>query len=296
MTGPVELTPEHLRQHPLPDHHGAGDKHDRGTALVVGGSVETPGALVLAGLAALRAGAGRLQVAVDAAVAPQVAAALPEARVLGLAVDEGGVACGDLGALREAVGSADAVLVGSGCMAPRTAAPLLSTVVEALAEAEGRLVIDAAALAALDRPSDQLGAVAARTLLVPNLSEAGPLADVDGEHDDDAAALAARILDRTGCTVAVRGPETWIAGLDLPPVVERSGPLGLATSGSGDVLAGLAVGFLARGAAPFDAASWAVHVHALAGLRCAEHVGPLHFLARELLDVLGPVQQQLAAP
>ena len=61
------------------------------------------------------------------------------------------------------------------------------------------------------------------------------------------------------------------------------GGVGLATGGSGDVLAGIAAGLAARGAEPLAATLWAVWLHGEAGRRCAEQIGPLGFLARELL-------------
>src|SRR4051812_48061616 len=73
------VTPALLRGWPLPPP--GEDKHDRGSVLVVGGAARTPGAAMLAGLAALRAGAGKLQLAVAAAVAGPLAVAVPEALV-----------------------------------------------------------------------------------------------------------------------------------------------------------------------------------------------------------------------
>ena len=84
-----------------------GDKHDRGTALVVGGSAETPGAALLAGTAALHIGAGRLQIATGAKIATAVAVAMPEARVI--PIDEA-----EAGPLAELLAAADAVVIGPG--------------------------------------------------------------------------------------------------------------------------------------------------------------------------------------
>src|SRR5918912_3825479 len=80
------VTPALLRDWPLPPP--GEDKRDRGSVLVVGGAARTPGAVLLAGLAALRAGAGKLQLAVAAAAAPALAVAVPEALVLPLPTDE----------------------------------------------------------------------------------------------------------------------------------------------------------------------------------------------------------------
>jgi ADP-dependent NAD(P)H-hydrate dehydratase len=68
----------------------------------------------------------------------------------------------------------------------------------------------------------------------------------------------------------------------------------LATSGSGDVLAGCVTGLLARGATAAQAACWATHLHSSAGDRLAGRVGPLGFLGRELLDELPPLLLELA--
>src|SRR5689334_8598492 len=86
----VEVDARALRRWPLPDPPANADKEDRGRVLVVAGSRELVGAAVLAAEAALRAGAGKLVVAAPASIAPGLAPALPEARVVGLAETKGG--------------------------------------------------------------------------------------------------------------------------------------------------------------------------------------------------------------
>ncbi|HEX2578335.1 MAG TPA: ADP/ATP-dependent (S)-NAD(P)H-hydrate dehydratase [Aquihabitans sp.] len=287
MTEPRTLTPAVLAEHPLPSAEGATSKHDRGTVLAVGGDVETPGALLLAGTAALRAGAGRLQLAVAAPVAPILAVAVPEARVLGLALGDGGGLATPGDALLEAMAEAEAVLVGSGVCETDDAEVLLAAAIEALAETDGRLVVDARALDRLGEAPDRLGPLAARTVAIPNPGEAASVlgGSPDDVESDPEAALEA-LVGRLGCTVALRGSTTLIGGPEVAVHVERSGPIGLATSGSGDVLAGLLAGYLARGASPLDATLWAVHVHATAGRRCGAAHGPLGYLAREVVDAL----------
>jgi NAD(P)H-hydrate repair Nnr-like enzyme with NAD(P)H-hydrate dehydratase domain len=71
--------------------------------------------------------------------------------------------------------------------------------------------------------------------------------------------------------------------------------VGLATSGSGDVLSGIVAGLLARGAAPAQAAVWGVYVHGQAGVRLSRRIGRIGFLARELLDEIAPVLDALEA-
>src|SRR5437764_8058691 len=79
----TRVTPDFLRAHPLPRHEHDGDKQARGRVLVIAGSTEVPGAALLAGLGALRAGAGVLQIATCRTAAPHLGIAMPEAMVVG---------------------------------------------------------------------------------------------------------------------------------------------------------------------------------------------------------------------
>src|SRR5436853_5381724 len=88
------ITPGLLREWALPDP--AGGKESRGTVLVVGGSRFTPGAVLLAGEAALRAGAGRLQLGVTATTAPALSIAVPEAKVVSLPETDSGSVAGEV--------------------------------------------------------------------------------------------------------------------------------------------------------------------------------------------------------
>ena len=239
----------------LPVHDEDADKHDRGVVLVIGGTVSTPGALVLAGLAALRAGAGKLQLATDPAVVPALGVAVPEARVLSWH-DEG---------LADCVERADAVLVGPGTW-EGDVDDALAIVVE---RATGTIVVDAGALPALGRR----GSLRMPAIATPNASEMEALGE-------DVASAAARL----GCVVACREATTTVAAPDGRTWFVEDGCLGLATSGSGDVAAGIIAGLAARGAAPEAAAVWGARLHGRAGEVLATRVGSIGFLARELLD------------
>src|SRR5688572_16889461 len=89
---PRIVTPALLRDWPLPVPGGGKDA--RGTVLVVGGSRHTPGAVLLAGVAALRAGAGVLQLAVAESTAAALSIEVPEALVVGLPETDGGSVAG----------------------------------------------------------------------------------------------------------------------------------------------------------------------------------------------------------
>ncbi|MGZ6827673.1 MAG: NAD(P)H-hydrate dehydratase [Mycobacteriales bacterium] len=255
---PDLLTPHLLRAWPLPVPDDGGSKHDRGTVHVVGGAPSTPGAVLLAALAALRVGAGRLQVTTVPETSVALGVTLPEAAVQGSA---------DLATA--GASPADAVVLGPGLLDDGD----LERVVAGVArDATGGLVVDAVALTRLPPTLPE------RCVLTPN---AGELRALVGEGED--ADLVVEASSRYGVVVATHG---WVAAPDGRRWRNETGNVGLGTSGSGDVLSGAVGGLLARGADPAQAACWGLYLHAVAGDRLAERLGRLGFLARELLDEL----------
>lgn len=280
------ITPASLRSWPLPEL--AGSKYGRGQVVVVGGARSSPGAALLAGTAALRVGAGRLTLAVARSVAVASAVALPESGVLGLPETEAGAVDGTgTEILSTDLHDADAVVVGPGLDDPERTIDLLRALVPQL----GRRVpvlLDAFALGILTDVPDVSESLRGRLVLTPNPKEAAALLD-DAEPDDGSSL---RIAERFDAVVSCRGT---VAAPDGRTWVVSTGEEGLATSGSGDVLAGALVGLLARGADPAQAACWATYLHAAAGDRLAARVGRVGFLARELLDELPALLTELSA-
>jgi hydroxyethylthiazole kinase-like uncharacterized protein yjeF len=270
---PQRLTARLLRGMPLPDPDGG--KEQRGRVLVIGGSGHVPGAALLAGTAALRAGAGKLQVATARDVAQGMAIAMPEALVFGLPTDaQGEIARGSV-ALDQALGGCDAVLLGSGMTSSAATAALRQRVT---AHAQGMLVIDAGALA-----PDLRAPPGAPFVLTPHAGEMAKLSRMEKARvQREPQALALAFARRTRSVLVLKGATTYIAAPDGRFWLHPGGCHGLGTSGSGDVLAGLVAGLAARCGDPVQAALWAVFVHAEAGRVLEGSVGTLGFLAREI--------------
>lgn len=287
------LTARRLRQMPLPVPDADGDKEDRGRVLVVGGAREVPGALVLAGTAALRAGAGKLQLAAPAAIAVAVGVAVPEARVFALPESAGGGI--DPAAADEVAGraeDAEALLLGPGLMDPPAALALTAAVLARLRAPA--LVLDAGALPALGEDRDGLRRLGGRAVVTPHAGEMATLLGVGREEvDADPEGAARRAAVRLGAVVALKGPRTFVVSPGGDAFVYDRGRVGLATSGSGDSLAGIVAGLLARGADPLRAAAWAVYLHGEAGNVLTRRRGALGFLARDLLDEVPPLLERL---
>ncbi|GAA2875721.1 ADP-dependent (S)-NAD(P)H-hydrate dehydratase [Actinoplanes cyaneus] len=264
------ITPQVLRDWSLPD---PGDsKLSRGTVLVIGGSRFNPGAVLLAGEAALRAGAGRLQLAVADEAAISLSIAVPEAKVVGF--PSGGGPLPEQ--VTELAAEADVILIGPGLDDIGQTDALMRQVLDA-ANPDAGVVLDAYALGALSKDAGLLPQT--RAVLTPNLTEAEHL--LGREPGDDLAAASRALADRYQAVVSLYGR---IAHPDGRVWREESGDAGLGTSGSGDVRAGIVAGLLGRGAEPAQAACWAAFAHAVSGQRLTPRRGRTGFLARELVD------------
>lgn len=292
----IEIDAALLARMPLPELDEEGDKESRGRVLVVAGSVEMPGAAVLAGVGALRAGAGKLQIATVERAAIQVGVAIPEARVFALPESpRGGIDPRAVTVIAERLRKARAVVLGPGMIDESAIARLVEGVARHTGDA-ATLVLDADALNTLRRVPDLLKRLGGGVILTPHATE---LSEMTGESEAEIArdkhAAAARAAKRFGAVVALKGRETFIASPDGREVyANRAGNVGLATSGSGDVLAGVIAGLAARGAGALTAAVWGVHAHALAGDRLAHRLGRIGYLARELLTEIPATLNELA--
>jgi len=273
------VSPQVLRGWRLPEPTGG--KEARGSILVIGGSTETLGAVLLAAEAALRSGAGKLQVAVPRSVAGLAALALPEALVRGLPETPAGAIRADAAEdVLELADSASAVLLGPGMVDTDETAGFGERLLPKLS---ARLVLDALGLACVTADASCLHHLGGRVVLTPNPKELALSLHVDqDEVDDDPAGTALRLADQAQATVGLGGATSWIAAPDGQLWRDESGGAGLGVSGSGDVRAGVTAGLLARGAEAEQAAVWAAHLHGRAGERLAASVGRLGFLAREL--------------
>ncbi|MGY5883851.1 NAD(P)H-hydrate dehydratase [Modestobacter lacusdianchii] len=273
------VTPQVLRGWRLPEPTGG--KEARGSILVVGGSTETVGAVLLAAEAALRSGAGKLQVVVPSKVAPHVSISLPEALVRGVPSTEAGAIKGDSAELfLDLAQRASAVLIGPGMADEPETRELVERL---LPELDGPVALDALGLAAVTADPSCLRHLGSRVVLTPNPMELAIALHVEqDEVDDDPAGAAQRLAEQAQATVGLGGATSWVAAPDGRLWVDESGGAGLGVSGSGDVRAGVVAGLLARGADPEQAAVWAAHLHGRAGERLAAGVGRLGFLAREL--------------
>jgi hydroxyethylthiazole kinase-like uncharacterized protein yjeF len=269
-----------LRGWLLPAPASEGSKEARGRVLIIAGATEMPGAAILASTAALRAGAGKVRVATAEPAAMAVATAVPELFVIGVGEqrrDE------SLAAILESAENTDVVLIGPGMRDVAAIEFLLPKLIAI--ESLRALVIDASALAFVNDFLPANGELRGKTIITPHRGEMAKIANASAEEiARDPLSVARETARRLGSVVVLKGSETIICAEDGDALLNKRGNVGLATAGSGDVLAGIIAGVCARGAEPLQAAAWGVAIHARAGERLAQRVAPIGYLARELLE------------
>lgn len=284
---PTALDAAWLRAHPLPTIDSDSDKNSRGRVLVVGGAEFVPGALRLTGEAALRAGAGKLQMATVRSAAMSLGVLVPEAAMIALpAQDDGEIAAGAAGLLTSQLARCDALVLGPGMNISAQTDEFVAAIL-ATTGPEVSIVLDAAALTS----GRELGSLIADhdgdVILTPHHGEMAILTGLSAEAiAHDPAAIALRVASDFRASVILKGDRSVIAGPDGTCLLHEGGCVGLATGGSGDVLAGIVGGLAARGSDPMRAAAWGSWVHGRAGRMLAQTVGSIGFLARELLPLI----------
>jgi ADP-dependent NAD(P)H-hydrate dehydratase len=290
-----KIDANYLLANPLPKHDMGGDKHSRGRVLVIAGSVEVPGAALLAGLGAMQAGAGVLQIATCKSNAAHLAMAMPEAMIVGCReTSTGEIDPGNSTRLVDLATEADAVLLGPGLIEESPVAELRSELLGRAAKPV--FILDASAFTSIRNEGGIVPTHHRRIIVTPHSGEMAKFLRLDKKEIEadplTAAQAGAAMLD---VVVAMKGPRTYVVPPQGKALCCDHGPIALGTSGSGDVLAGIMAGLAARGATPLLATAWAVYLHAEAGRRWVERNGPLGLLARQIPSEIPSLMQSLTA-
>lgn len=281
MSQPVELDRQLIRDFPLPEVPD-GDKHDRGRLLVVAGQRSLPGAVLLCATTAMRAGAGTLKIATVESIAIPVGIAVPESRTIGLSeARDGGFGEDAVSRIGELARDVDAVIAGPGMLESATCEAVAAT----LLKTGPSLALDAGLLRSLPAADNAATSSKPPPILLPHAGEMAALLCCEKEEvEADPVACGRRCAELYGAVTLVKGETSHIVHPDGGAWVYRGGAAGLGVSGSGDALAGIVGGLLARAADPLTALLWAVLLHGEAGERLSKRVGSVGFLAREITD------------
>ena len=302
----------------LPERRLDSHKGTFGTALIVAGSVNYTGAVLLAGEAAYRAGAGLVTLAVPGSVHSALAGQIPEATWVLLPQAMGVIASNASEVLMKNLERATALLIGpgfgtesttkefvenllSGKSVPKKSAArigFLHEETEKKAVANGVLppmVVDADGLKLLAQIKDWPIKLPSDTILTPHPGEMAVLTGLSKEDiQEDRQEIARKYAKEWGHVVVLKGAFTSIAAPDGRVTVIPVASSALAHAGTGDVLAGIIVSLRAQGLDAFDAAVAGAWIHAQAGLYAADNLGTTaSVLASEVLNSISDVLSDL---
>jgi len=279
----------------LPPRRSESHKGDFGRALLIGGSRGMSGAIALAGMAALRSGAGLVTLAVPRAVQDIVASIEPSYMTHALADDGQSIVAHAAESVRSLAENATAVALGPGLSRGPS---ITDFVIQIYRDIDKPMVVDADGLFAFADEDDSLRRPGGVRIFTPHPGEFERLTGTrpGGKHRIEAAAdFAARLgeaasaaghqTDESRMIVVLKGHHTVITDGSRFSI-NRTGNPGMATGGTGDVLTGVITALLCQGLAPFDAARLGVHVHGLAGDLAADELGQVSMIASDLIRFL----------
>jgi NAD(P)H-hydrate epimerase len=284
------LTPDLLRPHVAP-RPADSQKGDFGRVLVVAGSRGMTGAAWLAATAALRSGAGLVTLAVPASLQSTVAAMGAEYMTLGLTEGEDGTVSAHA-ADSVLAHDADVIVIGPGLGRSLSTQQFVRTVVSG---ATVPVVLDADALYAYATDHDDLhGRDDAPVIVTPHLGE---MARLINSTIDDVQARRVEVARELATTrqlhVVLKGHRTLVALPDGRVSVNLTGNPGMATGGTGDVLAGMLGAWVGQLMDPSAATQLAVYLHGAAGDLATEAHGEVSVIAGDLIDHIGDALRTL---
>lgn len=262
-----------------PDSH----KYQFGHVLVVGGAPGMVGAPLLAGMAALRSGAGLVTIAAAAAVADKLERRVQEIMTLALPVDATAAASHleDFIARRKV----SVLVIGPGLsVTPRNR----SLVGHLLDNINLPVIVDGGALSTLQHHLDRLDDAASDNLiLTPHAGEFQRLygKELPAERSE-LKPVAVDFAKDHALTLVLKGHPTYVAQSNGAPYENSTGNPGLATAGTGDVLSGMIAGLVAQGIAPQEAVQAGVYLHGLAGDIAAAAKTEPGMIASDVIDAI----------
>ena len=270
----------------LPHRSNSSHKGSFGHLAITGGSVGMGGAVALSSKAALRVGTGLVSIALPHSLSPPFEVGLPEVMTSPLPETESGAISEEaVGAFESFIEDKNAILIGPGM---RTAPSTIAFVSAILKMSDLPMVIDADALNGIGANVELIQNRKAPTVITPHPGEMSRLTDITvSDIQNDRLNIAKNYAEKSGAVVVLKGAATIIATPEGEAYINGTGNHGLATAGTGDVLAGMISGFLAQGVEASDAAILGVYLHGAAGDEfCRSGADPRALIASDLIDLL----------
>jgi NAD(P)H-hydrate epimerase len=267
-------------------------KGNFGHVLLVGGSRGMSGAISLAGMAALRSGAGLVTIGTPDVCQPIVASFEPSYMTVPLAADEQGrLAKTAHRRIAEIAAKCTSIGCGPGMQLTADVDYLVGRM---YLEFTPPMVVDADALNALATQPDLFSRHAGPRVVTPHPGEFARLVGIEKLDPSQREDRAIDFAIRGNIVVVLKGHQTIVTdGKNI--YHNNTGNPGMATGGCGDVLTGIITALLGEGLSTFEAAQLGVYVHGLAGDLAAQDLGQTSLIASDLIRFLPPAFRQVAA-
>ncbi|MDR3072733.1 MAG: NAD(P)H-hydrate dehydratase [Clostridiales Family XIII bacterium] len=243
-----------------------------GRVLVVAGSPKMAGAAVLTARAALRSGSGLVRISAEPSLWPIFQTSVAEATVTDRTLDKGNLS------------QFDAIVAGPGMGTEEDASLAICTILETY---EKMLILDADALNLVSQNRVSLAHTKASLILTPHEGEAGRLLHISAEEvRRDRIAAAKTLAERFHAVVVLKGSRSLTAHFNGAVFANHTGNPGMATGGSGDVLAGSIASFAGQGMSAQEASCVGTYVHGFAGDLASEEKGEYGLIASDIAEAL----------
>ena len=281
----MERTDKNIVKRAVPNRPDNANKGTMGTLLSICGSFGMAGAAILAGKSALRCGVGLEKLAIPKSIYPIAAVSILESVFLPLSeTSDGKISRTNIPSLLLEAKKSTAVLLGCGLSVCDDTKALVKSFVE---NCTAPMVLDADALNCIANNPEILKKRKSDIIITPHPGEMGRLCGITAkEVNADRVDVALSFAKKYGVITVLKGSGTIIASPNGQALLNTTGNSGMATGGSGDVLAGMTAGLLAQGKSAFDCAAAAVYLHGLAGDFAAEKLGKISMLPSDIIDYI----------
>jgi hydroxyethylthiazole kinase-like uncharacterized protein yjeF len=280
----------------LPGRPKNAHKGTFGKLLVCAGSAQYTGAAYLACMGAMRVGAGLVTLAAAQSLVPILASKLTEATYAPLPEAEPGYISSKASRIiHEQLADYDVLLIGCGLSQnPQVIDFITKVLLEMPPSLKTKIVIDADALNVLAQTKNWWNKLKHDAILTPHPGEMARLSGLSlKEIARDRLVVAQEHATRWNKTVILKGANTIIASPDGKAKINAACNAGLASAGTGDVLAGTIAGLLAQGLSYADAAACGAYLHSAAADRVRDEMGDMGMIASDLLPALPKVIKNL---
>jgi hydroxyethylthiazole kinase-like uncharacterized protein yjeF len=285
----TELITEEWVRSVLPNRPASANKGTFGKVMVVAGSINYVGAAYLASMGAARVGTGLVTLATAESLLPILAAKLTEVTYAPLPEAETGIISSKASpVLRQQMKGYNVLLMGCGLGQNAEVVTFIKSTLSDLPELRSMsLVLDADALNTLAQLPQWWQKLGEDVILTPHPGEMARLTGVSPDKiQENRLGIAQKAAKEWQKVIVLKGAYTIVAAPDGQTRISQEANPGLASAGTGDVLAGVIAGLRAQGLSSFDAAVCGVYLHAQAGERIAQEIGDAGMLASDLLPVL----------